>query len=138
MNISFSTEPIAAGESRILRVEGAEPIAVQIKCFVNKPPPRSYRPCPECGTFNLRSDEPRMIRASDEAFRRGGGTLVVAINDGTGETVEIKLEVVNWGKPGIGGAKGPPRTQKPGGGDRTEPDREFVKHVEEAKMKMMR
>src|ERR1041385_8354306 len=105
MQVSFSTEPIAVGEARVLRVDGQEPISLNIKCFVNKPPPPGFKPCPECGSVIIKSGEARLITVPKKAFAQGGGSLVIVVKDRTGETASFKLEVMNWGRPGTTGTQ---------------------------------
>jgi hypothetical protein len=116
-HIALATEPISAGELRIIRVEASEPIQLKIKCFVYKPPPGRFDGCPECGTFQIKSSEPFSIRASVDKFSAGGGAIVLSVRDGDGDEEEIRLEVANWDNPATGGRRYRPAAFTPSGSD---------------------
>jgi hypothetical protein len=125
-HVDLATEPIAAGEVRELRVEAADPIQVSIKCFVYDPPPERFTTCPECGTFQIKSDEALLFQASTNKFHRGGGVVVVSIRDDEGDTEEFKLEVVEWGHPSAGDKPMRPRIKTPDGTIKDAPELEEV------------
>jgi len=131
MDIEFSTEPIAAGEARPFRAHGVAPITVQIKCFANKPPPPGFKPCPECGTFKMKSGESQLIRVSETTFSIGGGSLEIVAKDSSGAIARFSLEVVGWGKPGAGQPPPASGSRKPTGGAQSKEKEYREQEIEE-------
>jgi hypothetical protein len=70
----------------------------------------------------LQSGEPLLFQASSEEFRRGGGAVVVSIRDAESDTMELRLEVINWGRPMTGGRQRGPLMKAPAGGSQREPE----------------
>jgi hypothetical protein len=92
--INLNTSPIQVGEKRWLSILGDEPFNVEIKCFVSNPPPRGFKPCPECGKFEIRQAEALEIMASPAAFQNSQGTLDIQITDAVGDSKLIRLVVL--------------------------------------------
>lgn len=92
LELDFSSEPMQAGESRPLILRSKLPAEVKIRCFVNSPPP-GYRPCDECGTFKIRTDESVMIYAGPKVFGVSGGHLEIEVRDSSGQIKSIRLKV---------------------------------------------
>jgi hypothetical protein len=92
-NIEFDQRPIGAGEMRALVVHADSPLRVAIKCFVEAPPPRGYRPCDACGVITLQSGAMHFINADKGAFKEEGGRLEITVSDRSGDTRTFNLEV---------------------------------------------
>jgi hypothetical protein len=92
-DIDYPTYTIRAGDSFAIAVNALSPIAVAIKCFVSKPPPPGYRPCPECGSFQIASGEVLRLVASETTFEHTGGTLEVTIRDAEADVRTLRLKV---------------------------------------------
>lgn len=85
--------PLIPGEERFLKVWGAEPHLIEIKCFVSNPPPSGFRPCPECGKFRVMNGDLVTVTASEETFAAKGGALIIHIRDSQGDEREVRLQV---------------------------------------------
>jgi hypothetical protein len=82
------------GETRSLLIEASEPSSVEIRCFVEKPPPPGYRGCPECGTLKkIANNREVSITASRQIFGRSAGYLELTIIDATEDRRVIRLAV---------------------------------------------
>jgi hypothetical protein len=92
-HVEFGRGELAAGEQRVLVVDGEPPIAVSIECFVSKPPPPGLKPCAVCGSFSINRNEGLMVTADRRTFGRRGGTLIIAIADATGDTRRLQMHV---------------------------------------------
>lgn len=92
--VNLNTSPIQVGEKRWLSVVGDEPFTVEIKCFVSNPPPRGFKPCPECGKFKITEAEVLEIMASPATFQNSQGTLDIHITDAVGDSELIRLMVL--------------------------------------------
>ena len=93
-HVDYPRQPLAAGEAFSVTTTAAEPIEVEIRCFVRKPPPPGYEHCPECGSFSAHSGQPLKLVASADAFRSaGGGHLDVTVSDADGDQRTIRIPV---------------------------------------------
>ena len=93
-HLGYPRRPLAAGEVFSIRTTAAEPIEVEIRCFVRKPPPPGHAHCPECGSFAAHSGQPLELGASADAFRSaGGGHLEVTVSDADGDQRTIRIPV---------------------------------------------
>ena len=63
-HIEVSSAPLAAGESRPVRIRGDGPFYVTMKCFIFDPPPPQYTDCPGCAIRIVREGEVMMIQTS--------------------------------------------------------------------------
>src|SRR5947209_419342 len=94
LNVHLDTRPIRVGEERYLSADGDGPFAVEISCFVSKPPPGGFRPCPECGRFDIQAGELLSIVASPAAFRDNAGNLQITVTNRMGESKSCDLRVL--------------------------------------------
>lgn len=90
----FDSRPILAGESRAFTLKSPVPVRIQIRCFVQRPPPPGYRPCRECGALSVEFGQTVFIEASGSIFGSTGGALEIEVADLTGETALITLQVL--------------------------------------------
>ena len=86
---------ISAGERGDVVIFGADPIEVEIRCFVHHPPPPEYRPCSECGVLRVFSGQPFSITANDILFGPTGGELVLEVSDADGDQKQYVLQVAS-------------------------------------------
>ena len=96
--IDFPSEVLRAGEPYTLRIVAPDPITVEIRCFVETPPPKGYRPCPECGSIHARSGQVLHLRVSEVSFHSSGGALEIFIQDADGDSRRIRLQVSGRGE----------------------------------------
>lgn len=94
-SIHLDTGPIRVGELRLLRAWGDEPLAVEIKCFVEKPPPSEFKHCPECGTFIVKNGQSIQIIPSHSVFANSEGSLEILIRDQSGDERQVSLQVIS-------------------------------------------
>lgn len=92
--VHLDTSPIRVGDQRWLSAEGDEPFAVEIKCFVSNPPPGGYKPCAECGRFDITEGQAVLITASPAVFQNNQGVLEIGVTDQTGDSKLFRLIVV--------------------------------------------
>jgi hypothetical protein len=90
----YPKEALRAGGVYYVVAVGAEPIAVEIRCFVRRPPPPGYKPCAECGSFVVRSGEALQLFASEATFQAEGGSLELRVRDADGDSRHVRLTVV--------------------------------------------
>ncbi len=92
IEIRGSIDSIVFGESRAITVYGAEPIEVEISCFVKEPPPPGYRPCPECGTLVVPTGGSFKIHAVSDMLGHSD-QVVVDIRDADGDRKRLNVHV---------------------------------------------
>lgn len=91
--IDFDRRPIKVGEWRPLTPQGDGPFVVEIKCFVDNPPPPGYKACDECGKFEIENNETIQITPSPSIFSQSPGRLDITVRDRTGDQREFSLMV---------------------------------------------
>lgn len=89
----FSARPLSPGETREFTLTSASPATVSIRCFVSSPPPAGYKPCSECGSYNLVQGQSIQIEASQYLFSRSRGGLEITVVDQDGDVVKIPVQV---------------------------------------------
>ena len=92
-DIEFDLSPIGAGATRDMVVRGGGPFDIELKCFVQNPPPPGYKPCRECGTIRAHDGETVQIKASADRFA-SGGTLSVTVTDQDGDARDLHITVL--------------------------------------------
>jgi hypothetical protein len=92
-NIEFDLSPIDAGATRDMVVRGRGPFVIELKCFVQNPPPPGYKPCRECGTIRAQDGESVLIKASAKSFA-SGGTLSMTVTDRDGDARDLNITVL--------------------------------------------
>ncbi len=94
IDIDFEDQPMVTGERRRMVLRGNGPFMVSKSCFIDEPPPPGFRPCPACGVYTVAENQPFDIETS--SFWQGKkGTLVIEIKDATGNSRQIKIEVIS-------------------------------------------
>jgi hypothetical protein len=96
-NIEFDDRPMEVGEQRLLYAESDYKVAVEIKCFVQNPPPPGYKPCPSCGILDQKPGQPLVITASAELFSVSPGSLEITVRDGSGDEKHFSVAIVRTG-----------------------------------------
>ncbi|MBR8534672.1 hypothetical protein KDU71_03805 [Carboxylicivirga sediminis] len=76
-----------------IRVVGDGRIRVEIKCFVHKPPPPSFQPCPECGSLILESNETKQFLKDIPGIQRQTDRLNIQIIDEENDIIRITLSI---------------------------------------------
>jgi hypothetical protein len=92
--LEFDTGPLTVGEKRRLVLDGDGPFSVSTSCFVEKPKPKGFRPCPQCLTTIAQSRQPVMIAVSSSFWSGKAGNIQVQITDAVGEVLRLTLEVL--------------------------------------------
>jgi hypothetical protein len=85
------------GEQRLLFAQSDTIVSVEIKCFVQNPPPPGYKPCPSCGTLEAKPGRPVSITASAEVFSISRGTLEIRVRDESGDERHFSVPIIRRG-----------------------------------------
>ncbi len=95
LRLELDGSPMRAGETRPLIWRGAGEARVQIKCWVFRPPPKRFVPCPSCGAFVIFTNEKLDVTADYQVFAPYGGILDVNVfGEATNESKRFKIEVM--------------------------------------------
>ncbi|MDO6693842.1 hypothetical protein Q4574_11130 [Aliiglaciecola sp. 3_MG-2023] len=122
ISYSFENTPFKAGQSKVFRSDNQSKITLDIKCFVDDPPPPGFMPCGECGSFELAKEEEKLITADLRTFKRGG-RIVLTVSDryGNEETICVVVFPKNSDSEGGGGG-----CKKASTGDKSKKDSHWI------------
>ncbi len=101
--LQFDRVPALVGSRRRLVLAGDGPFVVTTSLFVDSPAPSGAQPDPGIWTQTVDVLQPFDIEFTPLVWGSAGGHIRIHVRDSSGETAEIKLEVL-------------PGMQSPGGG----------------------
>ncbi|MFC2152188.1 hypothetical protein ACFLSE_06630 [Bacteroidota bacterium] len=94
--VHVNSKEIRSGEVIELNIQAEYPITIEVKCFVTKPPPPRYIPCPDAGTFTLNRQEAFLYSATERIFKEGKGHIEFEITDADNDFKLIKINVEDF------------------------------------------
>lgn len=92
--IYLDKETLVSGQKAIASSEGESPLAVEIFCFTNNPPPAGYKPCAECGSFTILSGQSFEVIANSQLFNASEGYVEISVTDATSSKAVKRVSVL--------------------------------------------
>jgi hypothetical protein len=96
-NFVLSANSLEVGETLTFQVHGSGVLFVEIKCFVDEPKPRGYRPCRECETTLIQSGQTLSLTADPETWKSWTGHYEIVAKDALGDERKVSVKVKQQG-----------------------------------------